>query len=130
MIIIGHPWIDFEPFYLIKKAEDIGCTPSNSRVIFSFSEANLPLCRHCAQNSVSFALICDTKKDVLFAQALGCDFIVCDKSVAVDAQKFADGYLFDAKILLYTGAQSDMEWAADHEIDGILFEEGIDYGSC
>ena len=130
MIIIGHPWIDFEPFYLVKKIEDIGCTPPNSRVIFSFNEASLPLCRHCAQNGVSFALICDTKRDILFAQALGCDYIVCDKNVAIDAQKFADGYLFDAKILLYTGAQSDMEWVADHEIDGILLEEGIDYGSC
>jgi hypothetical protein len=130
MLIIGHPWIAFEPFYLIKRIEDIAATPPNSRVIFSFSEANLPLCRHCAQNGISFALICDTKRDVLIAQAQMCDFIVCDKSVAIDAQKFADGYLFDAKILLYTGALSDLEWAADHEIDGILFEEGIDYGSC
>jgi hypothetical protein len=130
MIIIGHEWIDFEPFYLIKKIDDIAATPSNSRVIFPFKEENLALCRHCSQNNLSFALICDTREDVLFAQALGADFIVCDKSVATHAQKFADGYLFDAKILLYTGAQSDMEWAAEHEIDGILFEEGINYGSC
>ena len=130
MIIIGHKWVDFEPFYLIKKSEDISLTPSNSRLIFPFKEENLGLCRHCAENNLSFALICDTRQDVLFAQALGAEFIVCDKSGAVQAQKFADGYLFDAKILLYTGAESDMEWAAEHEIDGILFEEGIDYGSC
>ncbi len=130
MIIIGHPWVDFEPFYFIKSIKDIAATPSGSTVIFAFSEENLPLCRHCDQNSVAFALICDTKRDLLFAQALGCDYIVCDKNIAKDAQKFADGYLFDAKILLYTGTQSDMEWVAEHEIDGILFEEGIDYGSC
>jgi len=130
MIIIGHPWVDFEPFYFIKKEEDIAKTPSNSCVIFAFSEEALPLCRYCTQNDVSFALICDSSRDVLFAQALGCSYIVCDKSVAKSAQKFADGYLFDAKILLYTATESDMDWAAEHEIDGILFEEGIDYGSC
>ncbi len=130
MFIIGHPWVAYEPFYLVKKVEDIASTPPGSRVIFSFNETNLPLCRHCAQNGVPFALICDTRRDILFAQAQGCDYIVCDKNVAIDAQKFADGYLFDAKILLFTIALSDLEWAAEHEIDGILFEEGIDYGSC
>ncbi len=130
MIIIGHPWIAYKPFYFIKSREDIAKTPANSTVIFSFSEAHLDLCRYCQENGISFALICDTKEDVLLAQASACDFIVCDKAVAPAAQKFADGYLFDAKILLYSGAKEDILWAADHEIDGILLEEGIDYGSC
>jgi hypothetical protein len=130
MIIIGHPWIDYKPFYFIKKADDIAQTPSRSCVIFPFSEENLPLAKQCHRNDVPFALICDSKRDILFAQALGCSYIVCDKTVAEAAQKFADGYLFDAKILLYSSVESDLEWAGEREIDGILFEEGIDYGSC
>ncbi len=129
MIIIGHAWIDYDPFYLIKKFEDIALTPSNSTVIFQFNESNVSLCKHCTSNGVSYALICDSKRDVLFAQALETNFIVCDKEVVKEAQKFADGYLFDAKVLLYSGSQADIEWAGDAEIDGILFEEGIHYGS-
>ncbi len=130
MIIIGHPWIDYTPFYFIKKSEDIAQTPSGSTLIFAFGEEHLPLAKQCRDNDLPYALICDTARDVLFAQALGCSYIVCDKSIAEAAQKFADGYLFDAKILLYSSVESDLEWAGEREIDGILFEEGIDYGSC
>ncbi len=130
MLIIGHPWVAYEPFYFIKKSEDITNTPANATVIFAFEEANLALMEYCRQNGVPFALICDSKEDVLFAQAQGCSYIVCDKELVEAAQKFADGYLFDAKILLYSSVQADLEWAAEREIDGILFEEGIDYGSC
>jgi len=129
MIIIGHTWIDYDPFYFIKKIEDIAHTPSNSCVVFAFNEENIPLCKHCLANDVSFALLCDSKKDVLFAQALEANFIVCDKEVVKAAQKFADGYLFDAKVLLYSGSVDDLEWVAEAEIDGILLEEGINYGS-
>lgn len=130
MLIIGHPWVAYRPFYFIKKEEDIARTPSGSTVIFSFSEDSLDLAGHCRQNAIPYALICDTRRDVLFAQALGCSYIVCDKEVVEAAQKFADGYLFDAKILLYSSVEADLEWAAEREIDGILLEEGIDYGSC
>jgi hypothetical protein len=38
--------------------------------------------------------------------------------------------MFDAKILLYSSDKADIEWSAEQGIDGILFEEGVDYGSC
>ncbi len=129
MIIIGHPWIEFEPFYMIETIEDISMTAPNSCVIFSFCEKNIPLCEHCKKNDLSFALLCHKKEDILFAQALGCDFIVCDKSLVKEAQLFADGYLFDAKILLRSDDENDLLWAANHQIDGILFEKGVKYGS-
>ncbi len=129
MIIIGHPWVKFEAFYAVESAQDVAKTPPNSRVIFPFCEKNLSLCEHCEKNGVSFALVCYKKEDVLFAQALGCDFIVCDKTLVKEAQLFADGYLFDAKILLRTKDEADLLWAADSQIDGILFEKGVIYGS-
>ncbi len=130
MILIGHDWIPYESFYFIKSIDDIKNTPSSAKVIFQFSKDTLDISYHCEKNNISFALICDTKKDVLLAQALNCDFIVCDKTIVKEAQKFADGYLFDAKILLYSASEDDILWAGEEEIDGILFEKGIDYGSC
>jgi len=127
MIILGHEFIKSEPFYFIKKSEDILNTPSNSTVVFEFSEKNLELCEHCRDENVSFAIIADVVSDVLFSNALGAGFIICDKRLVEKAQKLADEYMFDAKILFYG---VDLEWAADLGIDGILFEKGIDYGSC
>lgn len=130
MIILGHDFIKYEPFYLIKKSDDIEKTPSNSTVVFEFNIENIELCEYCTKNDVQFALIADKAKDVLFANALGASYIIVDKTLSQKAQKFADEYMFDAKILVYGGDDSDIEWAADLGIDGILFEEGIDYGSC
>lgn len=130
MIILGHDFIKSELFYFVKKSENIVNTPPNSTVAFEFSEQNLELCEHCREEDVSFAIIADVVKDVLFANSLGANFIICDKKLAAKAQKLADEYMFDAKILLYVANEADLEWAADLGIDGILFEKGIDYGSC
>ncbi len=129
MIIIGHHFIKVTPFYFIKNTEDIKKTPSNSTVVFEFSEQNLELCHFCKENSVAFALIADSMKDVLFANSLEASFIICDKIHVNKAQKIADEYIFDAKVLLYSSNMDDLEWAADLGIDGIIFEKGIDYGS-
>lgn len=129
MILIGHPWIAYEPFYFIKSIAQIDETPPNSTVVFAFSEEALPLAEQCRKNGVRFAVIADTYKEVIFANALGASFIVTDKSLAKKAQIFANEYLCDAKILLYSNDEREMEWAAEAGIDGILFEEGIDYGS-
>ncbi len=130
MIILGHDFIKSEPFYLIKKSEDIVKTPANSAVVFDFNEQNIELCEYCVKNGISFALIADRVKDILFANAIGASFIICDKALSPKAQKLADEYMFDAKVLIYGVDNADLEWAADLGIDGILFEKGIDYGSC
>jgi hypothetical protein len=130
MLIFGHKFINSESFYLIKRIEHIKKTPSNSTVIFEFNELNLELCYYCQQNSVKFAVIADNVKDILFSSSLDASFIVCDKVLAPKAQKYADEYMFDAKILLYSSDDEDLEWSADLGIDGVLFEKGIDYGSC
>ncbi|MCH9814235.1 MAG: hypothetical protein K0U47_09890 [Epsilonproteobacteria bacterium] len=130
MIILGHNYIKSEPFYFIKKIEDIDNTPSNSLVLFEFVEENLTLCTHCKENGIAFALIADSVKASLFANALEADYLLCDKALAPKVQKLADEYMFDAKVLLYSGEEADLEWASELGIDGIIFEKGIDYGSC
>lgn len=130
MIIFGHYFIKTEPFYLIKKSEDIAKTPSNSTVVFQFDENSIALCEYCQKNGVSFAIIADSVKDAIFANALEASYIISDKILSPKVQKMADSYMFDAKVLLYGSDESDLEWAAESEIDGIIFEKGIDYGSC
>ena len=127
MLIIGVKEVEFEPFYFIKTSEDIDVTPSNSTVVFEYSHEKKELIEYCKKNKVSFALICDEILDVLFANANGADFIVCDKSTIKKAQQYANEYMFDAKILLYSVSRDDILWCADEGIDGIIFEDGISY---
>ncbi len=129
MIIIGHDYIDFKPFEKIEKQEDIAKTSPNATVVFDFHHDRVSLCHYATQNSVEFALSVKGEKEVIFAAALGASYILCEKELAIKAQKFADDYLFDAKILLQSNQEEDIEYVAKNSIDGILFEKGISYGS-
>jgi len=129
MILIGHPYINFHAFEKIEKKEDISNTSSNAVVVFDFSKESVSLCHYAEKNSILFALFVKEERDVILASALGASYIICDKSLIKTAQTFADGYLFDAKILLYSTSEEDIEYAANSSIDGILFKEGIKDGS-
>ena len=59
------------------------------------------------------------------ANALGATYFIVDKSLALHAQKIADDYLFDGKVLLLSNDDNEIEFAASHAIDGILFEAGM-----
>lgn len=130
MIIIGHRYIEYDPLYFIKEIEDIKNTPPNSTLIFEFNEKNIPLAKHCQKNGIDFAIIADTKRELYFANLFDPKYIICDKNAILVAQKFADDYIIDAKILLYSSDEKDLDFVASNAIDGILFEEAIDYGSC
>ncbi len=129
MILIGHPYVDFQPFEKIEKQEDISHTPPHSVVYFTFTKEHVGLCHYAYAQSVSFALFVKEAKEVILAAALGASYIVCDKSLVKQAQLFADDYLFDAKILLLSDNEEDIVYAAKEGIDGILFQEGVKNGS-
>ena len=127
MLIIGHDEVLFEPFYFVKSIEDISVTPPNSTVVFEYSKNSLELVRHCQKNKLSFALICDELKDTILANANDANYIICDKNIIQETQKYANEYLFDAKVLLYTSSEDDILWCAKNGIDGVLFENAISY---
>ncbi len=129
MILIGHPYIPFKPFEKIEKKEDIASTASHAVVAFDFREDTVSLCHYAKENEVDFAVFVKEKRDVILGSALGAAYIICDKALVKIAQTFADDYLFDAKILLYTSEEKDIEYVAEKSIDGILFKEGIKDGS-
>ncbi len=130
MIIIGDELLEYNPLYFINSKEDIVATPPKSIVIFEFKKQKIELCRYCRENKVEFALIADEMREVIYSNAFEAKYIICDKKIALSAQKFANEYVIDSKILLYSSDESDLEWVANNAIDGILFEGGIDYGSC
>ena len=122
MLLIGHSLIPSEPFYRVVSIEEIAKTPSQAIVMFDFEPT---LATYCAAQKVPFALHVKHIKELILANALGASYFVVDKGLALHAQKIADDYLFDGKVLLLSSDDNEIEFAASHSIDGILFETGI-----
>lgn len=122
MLLIGHELISNEPFYRVVSSEEIAKTPSQAVVLFNFDPA---LSMHCNAQKVSFAMHVKNIKELVLANALRASYFIVDKALALHAQKIADDYLFDGKVLLLSNDDNEIEFAASHAIDGILFENGI-----
>ena len=125
MIVIGHKYIEYDSFYEVKNKEDIKNTPSNSTALFDFDKNGVELARYCKANGVTYGIIINNIKELIFSNALGAGFILVLKEFAKTAQKIADDYLFDAKIILLSEDENDIEWGALNGIDGIIFKGGI-----
>lgn len=122
MILIGHDLIAHKPFYAIETIEQIAQTPSNASLVFHF-EAKLSA--YCQKNELVFALHVKNIQELILGNALGASYFIVDKSLAINAQKVADDYLFDGKVLLLASDENEIEFVAFNAIDGIIFEKGI-----
>lgn len=125
MLLIGHPSIPSFMFYAINSIEDIEKTPPNAPLFFDF---DLALSSYCKEQNLTFGLHVKNIKELVLANALGCNYFIIDKSLAINAQKVADEYFFDGKILLLSTDENDIEFVATHCVDGILFENGVKRG--
>ncbi len=125
MIIIGHPFLDSKPFYKIEKIEDIKNTPSNSTIFFDFNENSLQLFRFMKKNALSFAVGVKDIKELLLSNGWDASYAVVDKNFAKEAQKMAEEYLFDMKILVKIESEREMIELAKDFIDGVIFERSI-----
>lgn len=126
MLIFGHKYFKTEPLYKINSWEDAQKTPSNSLLLFTFQMENyFDLIQKCNKNSVKYTLKVETLKEVIFAHNFGANYIVVEKSLAKNAQKVANEYLFDAKILAIIEHEDEIEELALFGIDGVIFSNTI-----
>ena len=125
MLIIGHKLVNFKPFFKIMEIENIKNTPSNSTIMFQYSKENIKILKYAKQNSLNFAIKVENISQLMIANSYEASFFIVNKEFVQMAQKIADEYLFDAKILLFGEKEEDLEFAAKNFIDGIVFNEGI-----
>jgi hypothetical protein len=125
MLLFGHPYIDFKPFYHIDEIDIIELTPPNSTLFLHFKEENLDIIKHMQRNALPFALEVADLSEVVFAHNLGAKYILVNEPLAKSAQKVAENYLFDAKILCRLENLSDLEEKIIEGIDGVIFPEAI-----
>ncbi len=122
MIIIGHKDIPYLPFFEINSLKDLKLTLPNSMVIFNF---DFSLAKYCQKNGVTYAVKILSVRDLMFANALDCAFAVTEEKFSKIAQKLANEYMFDMKILSMVKNDVDLEQAAMQGIDGVIFAKAL-----
>jgi len=125
MLLFGHRFIESEKFYHINDVASINNTPPSSTLFLDFSEENLDVIQHFNENDLSFVLRIQNITELIYANALNADFIAVDKDLAKSAQNIAESYLFDAKILVLSSDESDIEELALLGVDGLLCATAI-----
>ena len=125
MLLFGHRFIESPRFYHVDDIDAIVHTPSNSTLFVPFDASNLDIIAHCRVNGLPMAVEAGNLREVVFAENLGASFIVVGPELAKSAQKAADAYLFDAKILCRIEEEAMIEELALEGIDGVLFPEGV-----
>jgi len=125
MLLFGHRLIDTQKFYHVVDIDAIQNTPPNSCIYLEFSEKNLDIIHHLNSNAIAFALGVQNITELIYANALDSSYIVVSQELVRDAQNIAESYLFDAKILLHSDDENDIEAMALLGVDGILFSNAI-----
>ena len=123
MKIFGHPWLPSEAFYPISSIEEIAKTPPNSTVELKPLLVSIELAQYCNQNHIAYALEVETIKDALFANQMGCRYIITHKSLAKELMPIAQNYLFDTQILARISDEEEIEDLAKYGVDGVIFTQ-------
>ncbi len=122
MKIFGHPWLPSEEFYPVSSIEEIANTPPNSTIQLKPLLVSIELAHYCNQNHIAYALEVESIKDALFANQLGCRYIITNKSLAKELMPIAQNYLFDTQILAKISDEEEIEGLAKCGVDGAVFK--------
>lgn len=120
MIIIGDMYIPFEYFYTIKTKDDISNTKPNSVVLCDFDKEILS---YCFQNEIRYCVKIKDLTEAVISNSLGATYVIVDKNLAKSAQKTAENYLFDTKILVEIEEEKEIEELVNIGIDAVIYSK-------
>ena len=118
MKIFGHPWIESEPFFLIKTIDEIKETPPNT--LLKIEAFNIELLNYCHKNALPYMVGVSNIKEAIFANLLHAKYMVASKSLAKELMPIAQNYLFDTQVLAIIGHDDEIEEMARVNLDGVL----------
>ncbi len=122
MIIIGDKLIPYEDIFKVNDIQEISNTKANSTLLFSY---DIDLIKYCHKNSIPFFVKVKDIKELIYASQFNTKYIICDKTFVKDAQKIAENYMFDSKILTIINSDDEIVWCAQNEIDGVIYNNLI-----
>ena len=120
MQIFGHDFIDNSKFFFINTIDEIKSTTPNSILFFDF---NKEIITYCKTQNLIFGVNVKSIKELVLASASNASYLLVTKEFAKQAQNIANEYMFDAKILLTSSDENDIEFCAKNGIDGIIFTD-------
>jgi len=123
MIVFGYKYIISPSF---KKVTDINSIKklSNQDIMFNRYNNNLiPLYLYAKRNEVKFAIKVNTLLELVIASSHGADYILVNSKLVQKAQKYANDYLIDSKILLIIDNKNQIQEAVVNSIDGVIFKK-------
>ena len=125
MLIFGHRFIPSKSFYHVLDIESITNTPPSSILHIEFNEENLDIITHANLNQIPTSIYVKNIIQIIYAASLEASFIIVDKELAKNANKLANEYLFDAKILVLIDSEEEIEELALLGVDGVIFSNAI-----
>jgi len=123
MILIGDENISYENIEKIDSIKDISSTKPQSTALFNF---DLEILKHTQVNDINSAVIVNNIKEIIYASSLNARYIIVENNLSKVAQKIADNYMFDSKILVIIKDENEIEQSAIDEIDGIIYLDRIE----
>ncbi len=123
MILIGDDNISYENIEKIDSIKDISSTKPQATALFDF---DLEILKYTQTNDINSAVIVNNIKEVIYASSLNARYIIVENNLSKVAQKIADNYMFDSKILVIIKDENEIEQSAIDEIDGIIYLDRIE----
>lgn len=123
MILIGDKNIRYENIEKIDSISDISSTKPNSTVLFNF---DMELLKYTQSNDINSAVIVNNIKEIIYSASLNARYIIVSQELSKIAQKIADNYMLDSKILVIINSEDEMEQNAIDEIDGVIYLNRIE----
>ncbi len=118
MQIFGHNFIENSKFTFVSDISEIKKTPANSIILMDF---NKEIITYCKEQNLTFGVHVETIKELVLASASQASYLLVDKNFAKEAQNIANEYMYDAKVLLISKDEDEIEFCAKNGIDGIIF---------
>lgn len=123
MILIGDENIEYETIEKINSIEQIKSTEPNSTVLYNF---DFDILRYTKQNSVCSAVVVKNLLEVIYASTFDVKYIIVKKNIAQEAQKIANNYMLDSKILVVIESNEEIVENSIDEIDGVIYKNLLD----
>ena len=125
MLFFGHRFLKNQKFYHVFDIDSIITTPPASTMYIEFDENNLDIINYLQENKMNFALKVKTVTEIAYASSLGATYIVVESHLAKTAQRIAENYLFDSKILVSIQNEDEIEELVLLNVDGVIFPNAI-----
>jgi len=118
MILLGDVNIPCETIIKISSITDIIDTKANTTLLFDF---DFDILKYCQKNNIASAVMIKNITEVVYSALLGVKYIIVPHNIVSQAQKIADNYMYDSKILVIINSEDEIEQNALNEIDGVIY---------